>query len=67
MSKKNKVHKKPESHEELKGFDIQIDEFGQVITNISQDKLNSFLDKNVIDKKMDAEQVSKRLADDESE
>ncbi|GAA5219552.1 hypothetical protein [Membranihabitans marinus] len=67
MSKKNKINKRPESHEELKGFDIQIDEFGQVITNISQDKLNSFLDKNVIDKKMDADQVSKRLAEDESE
>ena len=48
---KKKVNKKPKVHKELEGFDIKINEIGEVESNIPIDKLNKFLDKNVKDKK----------------
>ena len=50
MSDKKK--KDPEIHDDLKGFDIKINEFGEIISSYSVDKLNSFLDDNVEDKKL---------------
>lgn len=43
MSKKKK---------KLDGFEIKINEFGQINTNLDIDKLNDFLNKNVDDKKL---------------
>lgn len=42
----------PESHNELKGFDIKVNEFGQIIGSFEVDKINQFLNKSVKDKKM---------------
>lgn len=50
MSDKNK--KDPKTHDDLKGFDIKINEFGEIISSYSVDKLNDFLDENVEDKKL---------------
>ena len=36
----------------LDGFEIKINEFGQVNTNLEIDKLNDFLNKNIDDKKL---------------
>lgn len=49
-----KIPKKgiPEAHEELKGFDIRINEFGQIISTMPVDRLNKFLNDNVEDKKL---------------
>jgi hypothetical protein len=49
-----KIPKKgvPEAHEDLKGFDIRINEFGQIISTMPVDKLNTFLNQNVEDKKL---------------
>lgn len=33
-------------------FDIRINEFGQIVTSYSIDKINEFLDENVEDKKL---------------
>jgi len=52
MTKKKDNKKKPEVHEELKGFDIKINEFGEIVSNVNVDKINSFLDENVEDKKL---------------
>jgi hypothetical protein len=52
MGRKKKNNEKAEIHEELKGFDIKINEFGEIKTNFSIDKLNDFLDDNVEDKKL---------------
>ena len=52
MAKKKKVEKDPKVHDELEGFDISINEFGEIVTNFEVDKLNSFLDENVEDKKL---------------
>ena len=36
---------KPIVHEELEGFNIKINEFGEMETTVPVDKLNSFLNK----------------------
>ena len=52
MPKKKPKIGKPEVHEELKGFDIKINEFGEIVSNFEIDKLNKFLDENVEDLKL---------------
>lgn len=47
-----KSDKKPEVHEELQGFDIHINEFGEIVSNYNMDKINDFLNENVDDKKL---------------
>ena len=51
MPKKKPKKGKPEVHEELKGFDIKINEFGEIVSNFDVDKLNDFLNENLEDKK----------------
>lgn len=56
MPKKFKTKGSPEVHEELKGFEIKINEFGELESNLQIDKINDFLNKhrdkhNDIDKK----------------
>ncbi len=38
-------------HEDLKGFAIRINEFGEIETSLEVEKLNTFLNENVDDKK----------------
>lgn len=42
----------PAVHEELKGFEIKINEFGVMETSYNIDTLNEFLNENVEDKKL---------------
>ena len=53
---KKKVKKEesdtPKVHDELKGFSININKFGEMESNIQVDKLNDFLNENVEDKKI---------------
>lgn len=48
--KKNKP--KPRVHKELQGFDISIDSFGEIKSNMNIEKINEFLNENVDDKKL---------------
>lgn len=50
--KKSKKDKEPSVHKDLDGFDIQINEFGEIVTKFNVDKINEFLDENVEDKKL---------------
>lgn len=52
MPKKMKKKGKPKVHEELEGFDIRVNEFGEIQGNFNIEQLNSFLNKNVEDKKL---------------
>jgi len=55
MSKKketNKEEKKPSVHQELGGFDIQINSFGEINSTVPVEKLNEFLNQKVLDKKL---------------
>ena len=48
MSKKEKA----KVHKDLEGFDLSVDTFGEIKSNLPIDKLNEFLNKNVTDKKL---------------
>lgn len=52
MSKKKKKEEDPKVHEELKGFKMEINSFGEISSSFSIDKINEFLNKNVEDKKL---------------
>ena len=52
MSKKKSNPKFPKVNEELKEFDIQINEFGEISSTLNVDRINAFLDENVEDKKL---------------
>ena len=61
MSKNNKnKDDDPKIHEELRGFNIHIDEFGQVKTTMTQEEMNIFLNEKVKDKKFSPD-VKKQL------
>ena len=51
MPKKKKMDGDPQVHKDLKGFKVEINEFGEIISNLPPEKLNEFLNKNVSDKK----------------
>lgn len=50
MSKKDK--EKARVHKDLDGLELNVDSFGEITSNMSIDKLNTFLNKNVEDKKL---------------
>ena len=52
MAKKKDKKENPEVNDELKGFDIKINEFGEITTNFEIDRVNDFLNENVEDKKL---------------
>ncbi len=54
MSKKKdeKDKDKQDKDDSLKGFDIKINEFGEITTNLEIDRVNNFLNENVDDKKL---------------
>ncbi len=43
---------KPKVHPELEGFDVKINSFGEIISTHDIEKINEFLNKNVVDKKL---------------
>ncbi|MEZ4886875.1 MAG: hypothetical protein R3E32_19255 [Chitinophagales bacterium] len=52
MSNKKKIVKKSFSKEDLKDYKINVNEFGEIKTNLDIDAINEFLDKHVDDKKL---------------
>ncbi|MCB0619027.1 MAG: hypothetical protein KDC43_00860 [Saprospiraceae bacterium] len=52
MPKKKPKKGQPEVHDDLKGFDIRINEFGEIISNFEIEELNTFLNEQVDDKKL---------------
>jgi hypothetical protein len=65
--KENKSSKKKSKvHKDLEGFEIKVNEHGEIISNYSIDRINEFLNKNVDDKKLmkrDAVEKAKREED----
>ncbi|MCX6350518.1 MAG: hypothetical protein NTX03_01510 [Bacteroidetes bacterium] len=53
--KQKRKTSKAKVHKDLKGLDIKIDEFGQIISNTEIEKINHFLDKNVADYRFERE------------
>ncbi len=52
MADKKKPKKKSKVHEKLQGFQIEINEFGERISNRSVEELNRFLNEELEDKKL---------------
>ena len=52
MPKKEKKDKKPQIHKDLEGFEIHINEFGEIVTSKPIENVNEFLDEHVEDKKL---------------
>ncbi len=52
MTKKIVEKKAPKVHKDLEGFDVKVNAFGEIVTSLNIDKLNTFLNKNVDDKKL---------------
>lgn len=65
MSKKahkpEKKQSKPRVHRELNGFEVSINQFGELQTNMNIEKINKFLDENVDDKKLLEKEEKERL------
>ncbi len=47
-----KTTPKPRVHSELSGFEVSIDQFGELKSNMNIEKINEFLNQNVDDKKL---------------
>ena len=68
MSKKEKPDPKkkdkPKVHKDLDGFEMSIDQFGEIKSNMNIEKINAFLNENVDDKKLaerdDYEEMKKK-------
>ena len=60
MGRRAKKSEKKPIHKELEGFELNIDQFGEIQTNVKIGELNDFLDKNVLDKKFKGIKVVKR-------
>lgn len=60
MARKAKRNLTPQVNQELNGFDIHINEFGEIISTMDISKLNNFLDDNVEDKKFKGVSIIKR-------
>ena len=52
MAKNSKKKDIPKVNEELEGFNMNINSFGEISSSFSIDKINAFLNKNVDDKKL---------------
>ena len=52
MPKKMKKEGNPTVHNELDGFDIKINPFGELQSNFAIDRINDFLNENTEDKKL---------------
>jgi len=52
MPKRSRKTGNPKVHAELQGFTISINQFGQIVSTTEIDNLNTFLNRNVEDKKL---------------
>ena len=66
MAKNSKKKDIPKVNEELEGFKMNINSFGEISSSFSIDKINAFLNKNVDDKKLrdreDSKEEKKKLS-----
>ncbi len=52
MRRSKKSQEKPKVHQELNGFEMKINALGELVSNYDIDQINTFLNKNVADKKL---------------
>lgn len=64
---KPKSDTEPGLHKDLKGFDIRLNSFGEMESTIDVDKINSFLNKHVPDKKLSDKDIEDSISRSEEE
>jgi hypothetical protein len=65
MSDKNNEKNTPKETKGLKKFEIKVNKFGQLEKNISNDDINTFLNKNLLDKKLNPNEIENKEAEKE--
>lgn len=60
MARRKKNNDKPQVNQDLDGFDIRINEFGEILSTYNVGKLNEFLDDNTQDKKFRGVEVIRK-------
>ncbi|MEO0339939.1 MAG: hypothetical protein AAF242_12075 [Bacteroidota bacterium] len=65
MDKKEKKEKDLDVHKDLSGFNIKINEFGEITSSLEIDQLNSFLNENVVDKKLQEREEALKAEEEE--
>ncbi|MBL7854386.1 MAG: hypothetical protein JNL17_08300 [Cyclobacteriaceae bacterium] len=53
QQKPGKKKAKPRVHRELEGFEVRVNSFGEISSNLEIEKINEFLNRNVEDKKLE--------------
>jgi len=60
---KSRKESKPKVHKELDGFEVSVNQFGEIKSNMNIEKINEFLNEKVEDKKLqerpDYEEIKK--------
>jgi len=64
MAKDKNQTEDPKVHEELKGFQININEFGEIRSSMNIDDINQFLNENVEDKKLKEKEKTEKEKND---
>ncbi len=64
MPRTAKTTPMPQVNDSLNGFNISINAFGEIVSSFEVQRLNTFLDKTVNDKKFKGVSVLKRSAED---
>jgi len=66
MAKKKKKaqDEAPKVHDDLKGFELKINEFGELSSSLNVDQINNFLNENVEDKKLKEKQDKENNSND---
>ena len=65
MPKKKPKTGKPQLHKDLEGFEVNINEFGEITSTMDIQKINEFLNKNVDDKKFKEREDEEETEDEE--
>jgi hypothetical protein len=66
--KENKnAKKKTRVHKDLEGFEIKVNQQGEIMSNYSIDQINEFLNKNVEDKKLVKRDAAEKAKKEEEE
>jgi hypothetical protein len=52
MAKERPKKSKQKVHKSIEGFEIHINEFGELVSSIPTEKINNFLNENLDDKKL---------------
>lgn len=57
---KKKINKKSEAQvdPELRGLEISVNAFGEVVSNVAIERLNDFLDRKVVDRKLEEKKLN---------